>query len=66
MFSKSCVYKITNNSNNKIYIGSTTKGIKKRWINHIEKSKTSNSEMYVNIKNNPENFKIEEICFFIG
>lgn len=34
------IYKITNNINNKIYIGQTIRSLEKRWKEHIFKSKS--------------------------
>lgn len=61
------IYKITNNINEKVYIGLTTTDIKKRWNHH----KTVARNIVKNGRNHPlynsmfkygiENFKIEEI-----
>ena len=55
------IYKITNKINGKIYIGQTTRSIKKRWSEHCRKNSgcpvLSNSIK----KYEKDNFKIEEI-----
>ena len=63
------IYKITCLVNNKIYIGQVieSKGINKRWKQHINTS-NSNPEKgsrvlnYAILKYKPNNFKIEKIC----
>lgn len=53
------IYKVTNLINNKIYIGQTTRSLKKRWNCHQYKS---TSALYFAIKKyGRDNFKIEEI-----
>lgn len=59
------IYKITNNINNKIYIGMTVKTIEERWIEHLRDSKRENIQnrpLYKAInKYGSENFKVEEL-----
>lgn len=59
------IYKITNNINNKIYIGKTVETVEKRWKEHIVDSKKKtckNRPLYQAInKYGIEHFSIEEI-----
>lgn len=58
------IYKITNNINNKLYIGQTLQSIEKRWIQHKSEAKTykKNQPLHNAIrKYGTENFTIEEI-----
>lgn len=63
------IYKITNKSNEKSYIGMTLRTIQKRWSEHLEDSKKETKQhrpLYSAIKKyGEENFIIEEIeeCF---
>lgn len=61
----SCIYKITNLVNNKIYIGLTMKDINYRWRTHLKclKSKSYQSSLIGKAirKYGKDNFKIEEI-----
>lgn len=55
-----CVYKITNQINNKCYIGQTTQGISRRWTEHKRDSKNRDSEMYKDMrKYGVHNFSVE-------
>ena len=61
---KSYIYKITNNINNKIYIGCTTKTIEQRFSEHIHRSKNKkyNTKLYNSFeKYGIENFSINLI-----
>ena len=55
-----CIYKITNLINNKIYIGQTIRGIKRRWKDHINKVGCKYIHNAIT-KYGKENFKIEVI-----
>ena len=58
------IYKITNNINNKIYIGLTTCSLSYRWSKHLTESKNinNNKHLYKAIrKYGSENFSIEQI-----
>lgn len=58
------IYKITNQINNKVYIGLTTCSLKYRWAKHITESKNINNtkHLYKSMrKYGIENFTIEEI-----
>lgn len=58
------IYKITNNINNKIYIGQTVSKIKRRWAGHKNSAlnKRTNTPLYNAMrKYGVENFTIEEI-----
>lgn len=56
------VYKITNNINNKIYVGMTRYTIQKRWQEHKNKYKKKNTHLYFAMrKYGIENFSIEVI-----
>lgn len=41
-----CIYIITNDVNNKVYIGLTAQSLQKRWYDHIRCSKFKNSKIY--------------------
>lgn len=58
------VYKITNNINNKVYIGQTVGSLKKRWISHYNSSKsTHRSAIRSAIKKyGKDNFEIKVIA----
>lgn len=55
------IYKITNNINNKCYIGQTTKPLKTRWREH-QLAKKQQAIHHAIQKYGVENFKIEEIA----
>ena len=56
------IYKITNQVNNKVYIGLTTESLQKRWCGHKVDSKKKNSHLYISMrKYGIENFTIEII-----
>lgn len=56
------IYKITNQVNNKVYIGLTTETLQKRWIGHKQASKTCERHLYKSMrKYGLDNFTIEEI-----
>lgn len=56
------VYKITNQINNKIYIGQTTETLKKRFARHCGYQLNDNTYLHRAMKKyGTENFKIEEI-----
>jgi len=58
------IYKITNNINNKIYIGSTSKTLVKRFKEHLYNAIFNTSiKLYIHMRNlRFENFNIELIC----
>jgi len=54
------IYKITNTINNKIYIGYTTQPIEKRWAQHVNNSRYTNTHFSNAIKKyGPSAFRIE-------
>lgn len=56
------IYKITNQVNNKVYIGLTTETLQKRWSGHLQAYKTCKRHLYESMrKYGIENFTIEEI-----
>lgn len=56
------IYKITNNINEKVYIGQTVQKIETRWKRHIRESKTNCRHLYCAMrKYGIENFSIEVI-----
>lgn len=58
------IYKITNNINNKVYIGKTKNTLEKRWKQHCSKARRnrSNAEFQKAILEfGPESFRIEQI-----
>lgn len=58
------VYKITNKTNGKIYIGKTIQKIAKRWYQHVIKSRQSDSKYLLHLaiaKYGEENFLVEVI-----
>ena len=62
------IYKITDRSNNKVYIGQTKRDIYKRFAEHINKALHSDRKndkalaLYIAINNHkPENFYIESL-----
>lgn len=56
------IYKITNTTNNKVYIGLTTIDVDTRWKNHIRASKRKNNHLYISMrKYGVGAFKIEVI-----
>jgi group I intron endonuclease len=58
------IYKITNNINNKVYIGQTIESIKKRWQRHTWRCTIERNKMAITnaiIKYGKENFIIEQI-----
>ena len=56
------IYKITNQVNNKIYIGLTTETLQERWSGHLQAYKTCKRHLYESMrKYGIENFTIEEI-----
>ena len=58
------IYKITNQINNKVYIGLTTCSLEYRWSRHITESKNVNNTKHLYKamrKYGIENFTIEEI-----
>lgn len=60
------IYIITNDINNKVYIGQTIQELQKRWHRHCQKS-CSNAEEKMAIKQailkyGKEHFKIQELC----
>jgi group I intron endonuclease len=58
------IYKITNNINNKVYIGQTIESIKKRWSRHTWNCTIKRNAMAITsaiIKYGKENFIIEQI-----
>ena len=57
------VYKITNLTNGKLYVGQTVRPLEKRWKQHIEFSKRSSYPIHASIqKHGKDNFTIEVIC----
>ena len=63
------IYKITNNINNKVYIGQTTRDLKIRWYQHCYKTKAKNicNRIYNAIqKHGKENFEIKLTLAFGG
>lgn len=59
------IYKITNNINDKVYIGQTTQTVKIRWKQHINDSKKYSYPLYLAMnKYGHDKFKIEIIDFF--
>lgn len=61
------IYKITNLINHKIYIGSTTISIAKRWSDHKYEAKNKGNQYFHKAMNKYgyDNFKIETICSVI-
>ena len=62
------IYKITNQINNKVYIGLTTCSLEYRWSRHITESKNINNtkHLYKSMrKYGIKNFIIEEIEFLM-
>lgn len=62
-----CVYKIFNSINDKLYIGVTTAGLRKRWIQHTSEARRHRDRIYVHRamqKYGIEHFRMElvEIC----
>lgn len=58
------VYKITNNINNKVYIGITTCSLEYRWGRHVTESKnvSNNKHLYKDMREyGIENFSVEQI-----
>lgn len=56
------IYKITNDINNKIYIGQTTRSLSKRWSQHKHNSKEGQTHLYRAMrKYGVEHFSIEKI-----
>lgn len=58
------IYKITNNINNKVYIGLTTCSLSYRWTKHLTECKNINNQKHLYRamrKYGPENFSIEQI-----
>lgn len=55
------IYKITNNQNDKIYIGQTIRPLLKRWQEHLKMEDGCTSLVNAMRKYSPENFKIELI-----
>lgn len=58
------IYLITNNVNNKKYIGQTTRGLKERWYQHIYDARTKRTNMPLHLAMNKygvDNFSIKEI-----
>jgi len=58
------IYKITNDINDKIYIGQTTRSIKVRWDAHINRANNGDKEMHICSaikKYGAEHFNIEKI-----
>lgn len=60
------IYIITNDINNKVYIGQTIQELQKRWHRHCQKS-CSKAERRMAIKQailkyGKEHFKIQELC----
>lgn len=56
------IYKITNNVNNKIYIGKTTQTVGRRYTEHKRDSKTKNTYLYYAMrKYGVDNFRIDTI-----
>ena len=61
-FKKAKIYKITNDYNDDIYIGSTCDTLIKRYIKHKSKMKTENTKLYIFMnKIGIERFRIELI-----
>lgn len=60
------IYIITNDINNKVYIGQTIQELKKRWHRHCQKScSVSESKMAIKqaiLKYGKEHFSIKELC----
>lgn len=58
------IYKISNNINSKVYIGSTKNELSKRWRVHLHSCKKSHHlPLYIDMNLlGCENFKIEAIC----
>lgn len=61
---KIIVYKITNEENNKVYIGQTTRSLKKRLYDHITKSNNGMQRKFHKAISDigKEKFKISQIC----
>lgn len=59
------IYLITNNINNKKYVGKTVRSIRERWVEHIQNSKNDkykNRPLYRAMrKYGPDNFSIKEL-----
>lgn len=58
------LYKITNLTNNKIYIGQTFRSLKIRWNEHLSSGRKGKSEMLISRAINKygcNNFKIEQL-----
>lgn len=56
------IYKITNQVNNKVYIGLTTETLEKRWSGHLQTYKTCERHLYKSMrKYGIDKFTIEEI-----
>ena len=55
------IYKITNNINNKIYIGLTTKEVSKRFLEHCRETSNCTKLRRAIFKYGKENFTVEEI-----
>lgn len=61
------IYKITNNVNQKIYIGMTSYSIKKRWAEHLSNAKKGNQVLYKAMrKYGKESFSIDKIDKVFG
>lgn len=61
------IYKITNNINNKVYIGQTTQTVSVRFKQHINDARTHHTNMYIHRaieKYGSDNFSIEELYNF--
>lgn len=57
------VYKITNNVNNWVYVGITTREPKKRWAEHLRGAKSKKRRLYNGMrKHGVENFNMEVIA----
>lgn len=58
------IYKVTNDINNKVYIGQTTYTLEQRWANHVNASLKNVDKFHFHSairKYGPKHFKIEEI-----
>lgn len=56
------IYKIVNHINNKVYVGQTTRSLKKRWRRHLSDVNKLDYPIYKAMrKHGVENFSVEEI-----
>lgn len=62
------LYKITNKRNGKVYIGRTSKTVKKRWYTHCQKAERNPRQAITNAirKNGPKSFIIETLGYCLS